>query len=213
MRILILLFLLPAYNIRADDKGFSLQGIVLERSDFNHVFKVLKVPKVELLNDRDRKEEHNTGKFICFITRDNIILEFWSSNTMAQGKYITEINFYTPGHSNIRFDQKKCSDISLQSSNLKFKNEIGPNTKKKAVYDHLGNPMKEVNGRFFTPNTLNKPELGFVFFRSRIFPGMDAYSFYKVVNDSLDETLTVRVGYNKKNFVNMISASKVTTAR
>ena len=192
-------------NLHADDKGFSLRGIVLEKSDFDHVFKVLEAPKIELLISRNKKYHHKRGKFICFITRDNAVLEFWSSDTMALGKYITEINFFTPGHRNIQnFDQKKCSKISLQSSDLKFKNKIGLNTEKQAVYNHLGNPKESPDDDGFSP-------------RSREFQGMEEY--YSSVNvwvandrvrDNFYETLRIGMGYNKKNLVNMISVSKTT---
>ena len=182
---------------------------MLEKSDFNDVFKTLKVSKTKPLIKRTT---NGSGSSICFITKDNIVLEFKSFTNTEHGftKYIEEISLYTSGHSNIRFDQKKCSRISLKSSDLKFKNKIGLDTKKQAIYDHLGSPMKEINGSFFTPDMFGKTELGFYFHRNRIFQGMEAYYFFKKVEDNLGETLVVRVGYNEKNLVNMISAKKTT---
>ena len=220
MRIIILLFLLPIHNLYADDKGFSLQGIVLEKSDFNDVFKALKVPKVEPLI---RSSTDGSDHFICFTTKDNMVLEFNLFTYTKQGftKYIEEITLYAPGHSAIRFSQGVCSRISLRGSDLKFKNKIGLNTKKQAIYDYLGNPMKKVkdnnsrrNGHraFFIPNKFNKYKFGkkFYFPRNYRFQGMEAYYFFKKVEDNLGETLVVRVGYNEKNLVNMISAKKTT---
>ena len=115
-------------DIPTQDRGFTLRGLVLNESGFEDVFKALKVKKMKLIRAR---HDDGLGNFVCFITKDKAVLEFWSSDFAGSGKDISRIGFFGPGHKPGHFDKNKCPEISLDSNALEFKNGTGLKTKRK----------------------------------------------------------------------------------